>query len=133
MNENQKQHSVRRILLPSGRTIEVVRFDDAPGRAGPVREGLHICSDCASELVQPVAWGQVSADRWELTLHCPNCGLTREGLFDQHDVAQLEERLDEGVEAILRDLKRLTQANMSDEIERFTAALSADWILPEDF
>jgi hypothetical protein len=130
MNENQKQHSVRRILLPSGRTIEVVRFDDAPA---PVREGLHICPDCESDLVQPVAWGQVSADRWELTLHCPNCRHAREGLFDQDDVAQLEERLDEGVEAILCDLKRLTQANMSDEIERFTAALAADWILPEDF
>ncbi len=29
MNPNQNQsHSVRRIVLPSGRSIEVVRFDD---------------------------------------------------------------------------------------------------------
>jgi hypothetical protein len=75
----------------------------------------------------------VTPDQWELTLHCPNCGITREGVFDQDDVAALEERLDEAVEAILGDLHRLTQANMSDEIERFVAALEADLILPEDF
>jgi hypothetical protein len=130
MNENPKQHSVRRILLPSGRTIEVVRFENAPA---PEHAGLHMCPDCESELVQPVAWGQVTPDQWELTLHCPNCGITREGVFDQDDVAALEERLDEAVEAILGDLHRLTQANMSDEIERFVAALEADLILPEDF
>jgi hypothetical protein len=54
-------------------------------------------------------------------------------VFDQDDVAALEERLDEGVEAILRDLQRLTHANMSDQIDRFAAALEADLILPEDF
>ena len=34
----------------------------------------------------------------------------------------------------MRDLKRLTQANMEDEIERFVLApCGADAILPEDF
>jgi hypothetical protein len=130
MNENQSQPSVRRILLPSGRTIEVVRFDEA---AAPTPDGLHVCGCCGSELVQPVAWGQLSPDHWELTLHCPNCGHTREGSFDQDDVAQLEEQLDDGIEALLKDLQRLTQANMTDEIDRFAAALAADLILPEDF
>jgi hypothetical protein len=130
MSENSKQHSVRRILLPSGRTIEVVRFD---GETTPAQAGLHICPDCDSNLVQPVAWGQVNADTWELTLHCPNCGTTREGVFEQDDVAALEEHLDEAVEAILADLQRLTHANMADEIDRFAAALHADLILPEDF
>ena len=54
-------------------------------------------------------------------------------MFDQDDVAALEERLDEGIEAIIEDLQRLTQANMADQIERFVAALEADLILPEDF
>jgi len=130
MNENKKQHSVRRILLPSGRTIEVVTFDST---TEPERVGLHICPDCGSDLIQPVAWGQVTPDQWELTLHCPNCGHSREGVFDQNDVADLEEHLDAGVEAILSDLQRMTQANMSDEIKRFVAALDADLILPEDF
>jgi hypothetical protein len=130
MNENPNQHSVRRIVLPSGRSIEVVRFHDHQNAA---RTGLHICPECDSELVQPVAWGQVSEDNWELTLYCPNCEHAREGVFDQDDVAKLEEELDEGVDAILRDLQRLTHANMADQIDRFVAALQDDLILPEDF
>ena len=34
---------------------------------------------------------------------------------------------------MLSDLRRLTQANMSEDIDRFVAALRADLILPEDF
>jgi hypothetical protein len=130
MNEKPSQHSVRRIVLPSGRSIEVVRFHDG---TPTVTEGLHICPECRSELVQPVAWGQVSVEHWELELYCPNCGHSREGVFDQDDVAKLEEQLDEGVDAIIDDLQRLAQANMADQIERFVAALEADLILPEDF
>jgi hypothetical protein len=130
MNDKDNQHSVRRIVLPSGKSIEVVRFHE---NDIPVRGGLHICPECESGLVQPIAWGQVSADHWELELHCPNCDNLRTGVFDQDDVAKLEEQLDDGVETILRDLKRLTQANMAAEIERFIGALAADLILPEDF
>jgi len=129
MNENSPEPSVRRIVLPSGRSIEVIRFAETENPP----EGLHVCVECSSDLVQPVAWGQLTADHWELELQCPNCGHTRDGVFDQDDVAALEERLDEGVEAILRDLQRLTHANMSDQIDRFAAALDSDLILPEDF
>jgi hypothetical protein len=121
---------VRRIVLPSGRTIEVVRFhevEDAPHRA------LHVCPSCTSELVQPVAWDEASDGRWELLLSCPNCWWETEGVYDEEQVLSLEERLDEGLAEMLRDLQRLTQANMADQLERFTAALRADLILPEDF
>jgi hypothetical protein len=130
MNEKPNQHSVRRIVLPSGRSIEVVRFHDSEP---PIHDGLQICPECRSDLVQAIGWGQVSADQWELELHCPNCGHVRDGVFDQDEVAWFEEELDRGVEAILRDLQRLTHANMADEIDRFAAALTADQILPEDF
>jgi hypothetical protein len=129
MNENSNEPSVRRIVLPSGRSIEVIRFAETENPA----TGLHVCAECECELVQPLTWGQVTADHWELELHCPNCGHIRDGVFDQDDVAALEERLDEGVEAILRDLQRLTHANMSEQIDRFAAALHDDLILPEDF
>ena len=33
----------------------------------------------------------------------------------------------------MRDLKRLMQANMEEEIERFVSALQAGHIVPEDF
>lgn len=100
--------------------------------AAPSR-GLHVCPSCASELVQPIEWGEICGERLELALHCPNCCWTRHGTYDQQQVARLEDRLDEGVAAILRDLRRLTTANMADEIERFAAALAHDLILPEDF
>jgi hypothetical protein len=132
MKPNQNpNHSVRRIVLPSGRSIEVVRFEET--RVRRPQTGLHICPECASELVQPVEWGETTEDYWELTLHCPNCDWTRQGRYDHDEVMQLEEQLDDGVAAILRDLKRLATANMTDDVERFAAALDADLILPEDF
>lgn len=129
MSQRPERHSIRRIVLPSGRKIEVVRFytDEAAPR------GLHICPECDSHLVQPVDWSEAPQGAWELVLQCPNCFWVDEGVFAQEDVDHLEEQLDEGLTAILSDLRRLTQANMTEEIERFTAALNADLILPEDF
>ena len=69
MKPDQNQHSLRRIVLPSGKSIEVVRFhDDQVARP----QGLHFCPKCNSDLVQPIAWGSVSPETWELVLHCPN-------------------------------------------------------------
>jgi DNA replicative helicase MCM subunit Mcm2 (Cdc46/Mcm family) len=130
MNQKPNQHSVRRIVLPSGRTIEVVRFHEAEPEAP---QGLHVCPECKSELVQPIAWSEAAEDRWELTLSCPNCQWSTEGIYDEEQVHALEERLDQGLADMLRDLQRLTQANMADQIERFAQALHADHILPEDF
>jgi hypothetical protein len=124
-------HPVRRIVLPSGKAIEVVRFGS--GQQAPPHDSLHVCQGCESELVQPQDWRATSDDHWELTLHCPNCDWSCRGIYSQAQVESLEEQLDIGVEAIVRDLQRLTSANMSDEIERFAAALEADLILPEDF
>src|SRR5690349_6163583 len=69
------EHSVRRIVLPSGKSIEVVRFHDAATRP----KGLHICPECSSELVQPTAWSEVDEEHWELSLECPNCWWLADG------------------------------------------------------
>jgi hypothetical protein len=132
MNSNHQNHSVRRIVLPSGRSIDVVRFHDADTEQ-PVRQGLHVCPECSSDLVQPINWSEASDERWELTLECPNCWWRAEGLYERDQVFELEERLDDGLADMLDDLGRLTHANMSDQIERFVAAMEADLILPEDF
>jgi hypothetical protein len=130
MSQNPHPHSVRRIVLPSGRTIEVVRFHEADPA---IPQGLHVCPSCDSQLVQPIAWSEASEAKWELLLSCPNCFWACEGTFTEDEVHSLEEELDHGLEDMLRDLQRLTQANMADEIERFTSALHGDHILPEDF
>lgn len=130
MDHKSPHHSVHRIVLPSGRNIEVVRFHDSDALAP---RSLHICPECSSELVQPVAWAEAPGGRWELLLRCPDCEWSEEGIYGRNEVEELEERFDEGLDEMLSDLQRLTQANMADEIDRFTAALEADVILPEDF
>ena len=128
---------VRRVVLPSGRAIEVVYFESLGAEAvEPPRrahQDLHICPACDRDLVYPVEWEETSPTHWEVLLRCPNCEWTEVGTFDQPTVDRFDEQLDTGTEILLRDLKRLQQANMEDEIERFTRALGADAILPEDF
>jgi hypothetical protein len=129
MKPNPDHHTIRRIVLPSGRSIEVVRF--FPDEVTP--RGLHICPECDSQLVQPIDWSEAPQGFWELVLSCPNCDWSDEGVFDQDQVDALEETLDEGLTEMLSDLRCLTQSNMNEEIARFAAALHADLVLPEDF
>jgi hypothetical protein len=129
MSQPPQRHSIRRIVLPSGRTIEIVRLHGDQAGHHP----LHVCPDCRSQLVQPVDWSEAPNGLWELLLQCPNCFWADEGLFSQEQVDTLEEQLDAGLTDMLCDLRRLTQANMSEEIDRFAAALAADLVLPEDF
>jgi hypothetical protein len=135
---------VRRVVLPSGRAIEVVYFEHLAEAAAAeplpaVKRGrhglreLHVCPDCDRELVYPVEWEEVSTTHWEVLLRCPNCEWSDLGVFDQTTVDRFDDELDRGTEGLMKDLKRLTQANMEDEIDRFVLALGADAILPEDF
>ena len=130
---------VRRVVLPSGRAIEVVYFETLADEAaaaipssGPTRD-LHLCPCCDRDLVYPVEWEEVSPTHWEVLLRCPNCEWSEVDTFDQPTVDRFDEQLDIGTEILLRDLKRLQQANMEEEIDRFVAAIDADAILPEDF
>lgn len=135
---NNGQH-VRRVVLPSGRAIEVVYFetlaDEAAATvpAGGALRDLHLCPCCDRDLVYPVEWEEVSATHWEVLLRCPNCEWGEVGTFDQPTVDRFDEQLDIGTEILLTDLKRLQQANMEEEIDRFVSAVNADAILPEDF
>ena len=134
----QQNHRVKRVALPSGKTIEVVYFDDAAAREEihePVAatQLLHMCPDCDADLVYPTNWSEVDRARWEVALRCPNCEWTHTDVFDQDTVERFDEELDRGTEALVRDLKRLMQANMEEDIERFVSALVDDHIVPEDF
>jgi hypothetical protein len=126
---------VRRVVLPSGRSIEVVYFESAPLPRIPVEpvEDLHVCPECDRALVYPVEWEEVSPTHWEVLLRCPNCEWGELGVYDQVTVDRFDEELDLGTEALLRDLQRLTKANMEEEADRFSSALASDLILPEDF
>jgi hypothetical protein len=144
MESNGEQtHFVKRVVLPSGKTIEVVYFKE--GDAGTPRpqapehppaephQDLHVCVECESDLVYPVTWEEAGVENWTVLLHCPNCQICREGVFSQETVEAFDEELDRGADVLARDYKRLMRANMAEEIERFAGALRADAILPEDF
>jgi hypothetical protein len=131
MEEHRPHHTVHRIVLPSGRKIEVVRF---PEHGSEVHcQPLHVCAHCEAPLVQPLSWCETNDEHWELELICPNCGWTTSGIYSQAEVEELEDRLEEGLSEMLADLQRLSQANMSEDIDRFVSALASDKILPEDF
>ena len=139
---NSNGQYVRRVTLPSGRSIEVVYFEplaaEAAGAAAAaasaaIAEDLHICPECDRDLVYPVDWEEASVTHWEVELRCPNCEWNEVGKFDQATVDRFDEQLDAGTEALVKDLRRLVQANMEAEAERFAAALNANAILPEDF
>ena len=93
----EQTHYVKRVLLPSGKTIEVVYFrDSAPADSEALQptenppaephQDLHVCMECSSELVYPVEWEESGTENWSVLLHCPNCELYREGIFSQHTV-----------------------------------------------
>src|SRR3954462_13471064 len=64
-HHEEQTHFVKRVVLPSGKTIEVVYFRDTVDAPAPVQEAvphaepdqsLHVCFDCGGELVYPVEW-----------------------------------------------------------------------------
>jgi len=128
-NEQQAPHNVKRVQLPSGKTIEVVHF----GKAVEQDRDLHRCPACESQLVYPTSWSEADESSWEVTLRCPECEAIREGIFAHATVEAFDEQLDLGTDALASDLARLTRANMAEEARLFVGALAADAILPEDF
>jgi hypothetical protein len=146
MANRNGDHQLKRIVLPSGKTIEVVYFEslasDLPP-VEPVREAatpapgtdvdLHVCPDCTSDLVYPVAWEEADESHWSIALRCPNCEWDQEGVYPQDQCDRFDDELERGTDALTRDYKRLMTANLAEEIERFAHALEVDAVLPEDF
>ena len=136
-------HHVRRVVLPSGRAIEVVYFDPQPVETeaataaglsvAPSTEELHVCPACEAGLVYPLEWEEVTTTHWEVSLRCPNCEHYFSGTYEQDVVDRFDDELDRGTAALLRDLRRLTRANMEEEVDRFCDALDSDAIWPMDF
>jgi hypothetical protein len=94
---------------------------------------LHVCFNCSGELVYPLDWSEEGLRHWRIVLRCPECESRREGVFEQAAVELLDDELDRAASALLGDLRRMTHANMSEEVEFFIRALDADLIVPSDF
>ena len=150
MANRNGDHQLKRIVLPSGKTIEVVYFESLSAEMAateaaaiampqPVEpevgsdRDLHVCPDCCSELVYPVAWEEADETHWSITLRCPNCEWGDDGVFAQDQCDRFDDELERGTDALTRDYKRLMTANMAEEIDRFARALEVGAIVPEDF
>ena len=94
--------------------------------------GAHVCRFCTLPLVQPQDAERTGRD-WLVQLYCPSCGWSGEALLDQAQMDALDAAVDDGFALLAAALAQFTQANMQEYGERFTAALAADAVLPEDF
>lgn len=145
--EKNPDPQVKRVTLPSGKSIEVLYFAEAeaelaatvPAPVEPLADAtttdtpLHVCDHCSSTLVYPTEWDEAGKDHWRVELRCPNCEWCGEGVFDQTTVEAFDDVLDQGIDVLLSDYRALVNSNMEDEIDRFAQALDADAILPSDF
>jgi hypothetical protein len=133
--DNTQEPFVKRVTLPSGKSIEVLYFGDRPAEQSRVKtkDPLHVCSECESTLVYPTDWQEAGTDHWEVELRCPNCEWRGSGVFSQDVVEAFDDELDRGIDVLLADYRALVNSNMEDEIDRFAKALDAGAILPADF
>jgi hypothetical protein len=133
--DNTQEPFVKRVTLPSGKSIEVLYFGDQPSAKSVTKttDPLHVCSECQSALVYPTDWQEAGSDHWEVELRCPNCEWRGSGVFNQDVVEAFDDELDRGIDVLLSDYKALVNSNMEDEIDRFAKALDAGAILPADF
>jgi hypothetical protein len=134
MQHDRDPHIQHRLQLPDGKPTDIVKRAgrDAPGSDCSPAD-LHVCFHCAGELAYPLDWAEDGPRLWRVVLRCPECESLREGVFEQTVVERLDDELDRAAGALLGDLRRLTHANMSEEIEFFIRALDADLIVPSDF
>ena len=140
---------VKKIILPSGKAVEIVYFDALGGDAQAARtlaEGLDpvvaplprtprldVCPCCEGELVYPVDWREAESEGWELELRCPSCEWHHRDVYDQAAVESFDDALNAATDTLIDTLERVSRENMKDEIDRFVRALEEGHILPFDF
>lgn len=141
-----RNYQTKRIALPGGKFIEVVVFGDeaeehvsAPAEQDGVvavatqQSDLHICPECASDLVYPVGWEERRGDSWEITLRCPNCEWWHTGEYHDEQVERFDDALNDGTEELLANLRTFARANMEEDVERLVEAIHSGLIQPMDF
>jgi hypothetical protein len=121
---------------PTTPTSSLEQHDDqglrlAEASRAPARE-MEICVACGSRLVHPVSWEE-TPDGFEVLLRCPDCLIHVHDEFSDAELARYDTVLDDGARTLIADLQMLARANMKDYVRRFSSALHAGHIQPEDF
>ena len=126
MQPPRTHHHTKRLVLPSGRAIEVVYHDTASEHVGS-------CPGCGSSLIQPVRLDRHGAGHWHFERRCADCHWTGAGVFTAEAVAHFREEFDAASAALADLLGKLERSRMECDVERFVNALAGNQILPEDF
>ena len=126
MDADDEERTKRKILLPSGKIVEVT---DPNSR----RRDLTRCERCEGRLVQPVEWDAAGQDRWLLTRRCPDCDGAFTDTFSQDEVDHYDIELDLGFRRLEAELVAAKRRAMTDWARRFGTALRGGHLLPEDF
>jgi hypothetical protein len=101
--------------------------------ASPLRtREMELCVACGSRLVHPVSWEE-TPNGFAVLLRCPECLIHVLDEFSDAELARYDAVLDNGGRVLIADLKMLARANMKDYVRRFSSALDAGHIQPEDF
>ena len=142
----QADTHVRQVLLPSGRTIEIVYLDGqasaiaAPRDSGQSEAGLAeiardlmTCGGCDCEFVQPVDWDEAGTRHWRVTLRCPNCEQAGTVVVEDEVVDHYDLELERGAAELARTLHAIVEENIESEAIRLREALDGGHLLPEDF
>jgi hypothetical protein len=137
---------IKRILLASGKTVEIVYYQPAGGEPAQadVREvaaedpALHVrkielCPDCCGDRVHPTDWTEVEELRWQLALRCPDCEWRHTGVYSPDEVERYDDVLNDATDRLIEELDRVTRENMTEQIDRWRDALDSDGIMPFDF
>ena len=109
-------------------------FGERPARPRVSWPDLHVCPDCDRTFVVPLAvLDVIDDDRYLVELACTSCGWAAVRPEREERLEALDREVDRHL-ADMRDALELAELTRRlEEIDRFTLALRADLVLPEDF
>src|SRR5215212_7232999 len=128
---------IKRIVLPSGKTVEIVYYQATDGERPAVTDlrdiqagaelhvrRLELCGGCGGERVHPTEWNEVEEMRWQLALRCPDCEWRHTDTYDAHEVERFDDVLNDATDRLIEELDRVTRENMNEAVDRFRSAYS---------
>jgi len=122
--EARVMHIGRKILTFLGRLT---------GPTYPRSDRLIDCTECGSNVVNPVLWRPLDESTWWIRLRCGACGVFREVEASNAQARRLDADLGRGVTEIAAAVARLDRADMAAMSEALTAGLQRDLLGPDDF
>ena len=94
----------------------------------------HVCRVCRRPFVIPLSVVALrTCDRYVVELRCTNCEDSTVSLLRPEELERFDHELDRQTGRIRHQLAELHLADELERVDRFSAALRAGDILPEDF